>query len=359
MIWQKLFSKPIGKGARRTLKVIAVIAVIYGAFFFYLNRFSFMSSHELKQKMPFKTYCVGRLAVDLPAEAKIKWGLQSVNYIDIKTRPLGGSDQFLMDYHLEQRTKEVASMPNEKRGKGLLGMEDMKNPYGKLFEYYSDEDSDLEIETQALFSAGNRVVSATYRNFLSADDSTARDYPLLAGIPRARAVQLSTSIHSLPISLPAASGGSCIDGVFVSGHAIIREDIEVTAEFADIEFSINTVAMEKEVIKPTEDSMLVRMAKVSAAIFSELEEKRLRSRGRSINGIWKAEEFGSAGKTVGGFAGYSFMLEANQPEAGLATPELTIEMKASRASHSQEEILAIWDTIIDSIRPRPAGIVTQ
>ena len=88
---------------------------------------------------------------------------------------------------------------------------------------------------------------------------------------------------------------------------------------------------------------------------------RLRNRERPVGPIW-AEEILVAG-TQNGKRGYGFKWEAPGKADSLAEPQLNIELEVGESAYktnaqsfaNDEEALALWDAIVDSIRLRPGA----
>jgi len=89
---------------------------------------------------------------------------------------------------------------------------------------------------------------------------------------------------------------------------------------------------------------------------------RLRNRERKVGPIW-AEEILVAG-TQDGKRGYGFKWEAPGKAESLAEPQLNIALEVSESAYKtnaesfkdDEEALALWDALVESIRLRPGAV---
>lgn len=120
-------------------------------------------------------------------------------------------------------------------------------------------------------------------------------------------------------------------------------------------FVVDTVKPD-QTLRKRAGGILVGMLGMAAGLH------RLRNRERKIGPIW-AEEILVAG-TQDGKRGYGFKWEAPGKAESLAEPQLNIALEVSESAYKtnaesfkdDDEALALWDALVESIRLRPGAV---
>ena len=125
----------------------------------------------------------------------------------------------------------------------------------------------------------------------------------------------------------------------------------------DVALSVQAYVVSKvgESLRERAGGVLMGMLGMAAGL------KRLRNRERPVGPIW-AEEILVAG-TQNGKRGYGFKWEAPGKANSLAEPQINVQLEVGESAYeanaesfkTDDEALAVWDTLVESIRLRPGA----
>ena len=333
---------------RLVLAVLVISTAIWAFFHFSQNEFSSMNTEQLKTKVPLQAYCIGRLQFDLPTEGDLMWGSGMVGGIQVNAETMSMTPYF---QQVRTREQELRDQAHGKGGSLLIEATTLSDTIyaGLLLHFWSSNGSKDFADYEGYKYLGEYKLTALA--FESLEDGGK------IGNRRQEVIDALNAIKPLPKDISKLDGACMLAG-FVSGraHASERLDADVVWEskYPALRISIATDARENDLASPDE-SMLKRIDDNSAMI-SQLfpDSSILRKRTRKV-GVWDAEELAVIDKDKDGDESYTFKLKANQPKTGLQYPSISIEMQAAREAYgklSRNELLALWDAIIESIRVR-------
>jgi hypothetical protein len=332
------------------LALAALTLIIAGVVFLYFshNRFSSMNTQELKAKVPLQPYCVGRLLIDMPADGDIIWGDGMVGDIQIN------AERMSMTSYLQQtkeREDELRKQPHEINGSKLISTMRLPDSIleGTLLQFWKHSDKSFVGYEGYKYVEGYRLTALAI-DALEEGDALGKRKPYV--------LEALDVVKPLPKDISKLDG-TCMLGGFVAGRKHGNERLAASlvweSKYPGLRVTIETKALEGQKESPQES--LLKIVDARALIANELfpDSSIIRKRTRHF-GIWKAEELAIVDKDKDGDESYTFKLQADQPEEGLRTPSINIEMKAARESYgklSRDDLLALWDAVIDSIRVRP------
>jgi hypothetical protein len=158
--------------------------------------------------------------------------------------------------------------------------------------------------------------------------------------------------------------GVCFAGGFLKGPATDAESIAmrfVLRDMPDVNFSIETDGNIRE-----STTLLERSAQVEGAL-RDTGGRTIRKGRVDLAGL-RAEEWLTAGMTSLEIQGHSLALEANSKIGSAQAPLVTLDMrngaippgmdwdnKPTKASLTESEVIALWDTVSRTLRVRPNG----
>jgi Tle cognate immunity protein 4 C-terminal domain len=158
--------------------------------------------------------------------------------------------------------------------------------------------------------------------------------------------------------------GICFMGGFLPGTATAQET--VSASFLlhdkhDVGFRVET---DSDI---HESDTLIQRTDMNEAI-NAADGRTIRKGQIQLQGIQQAEEWLSDGLTGAKVRGHYFALEANSKIGSAATPMVSLDMNnggrlpgidgdrhLTQASLTEGEVVALWDAVSRSLRPRPNG----
>jgi hypothetical protein len=160
--------------------------------------------------------------------------------------------------------------------------------------------------------------------------------------------------------------GVCFLGGFLPRKAADGENVSVLFSMigrTDASFTLETNTDLRDLPK---DTLLNRLPEIRSHIKDpNINGRLMRSGTVDVGGI-KAEELLLSGTTPARISGHVFTLEANTATSGAMTPYLVLDMGnggfnsftgsvIKKASLTEGEAIALWDTVSRTLRPRPNG----
>lgn len=293
------------------------------------------------------THAIGRHLVNLPASAKLS---ETYTLNGVKVQPLTIRNRQHFEYIVDMRETELSKTPHRKRKEPMF-IERVKQPAGSVtLTSWVDPASEAAYLFDTYFLIGSKAVK------YSGDVAPDIKQKILDHHGR-----LSQEWRELkPGETPEGVG-------FVAGDVMLvdkrfnLEDWSLSARFAgkpDVNFIMYGFA--RRTVKP---GLRERAGGATGFLAGVLAGKStLRSRAHPVGPI-EADEILMAA-TQNGRRSYGFKWEAPGKASSLAEPYLIVELTdgiqdpeaaGPTSFKDDDEALALWDEIIDSIRLRPGA----
>jgi len=306
---------------------------------------------NLMIERPKVTYPVGRFLIDLPEESEIGWGRQCYNYSGPFIKTFRAPTPELVKEVLEADAKEFR-VPHEEGGTQLVKIVE-GNRGNSWFMFYW--------RSNLIRDIGNTVRMKGYfwkptQGFIFTD-SAKLDPPGLEEAVTFLEGEFQKVCMRSPLEIPTGPG-FCIENAYFQGEPN-QDPIEHIAMHINlpshpdvfVRFSTDTT----NYVNPM--PLLDRMLKLNS--FEELISgiRRIRTRERWV-GPYRGQELVERIREKNRTVGYSFMWEFNGEAKSGTTPNMLLEMMTGQgnppvnSSLSRKEALALWDSMLDSIRFR-------
>lgn len=299
-------------------------------------------------KAGWKTHAIGRHLVDVPGDAKL---LEDWKIAGDPLEPLVIKSDAHFKLIVEQREAELRATPHKKHP--ALFVEKAAHAQGSVTLISWDEPhSEIFYRSDSYYRAGKKAMK--YSGEID---------PERKKIALDRRERYAQEWHELrPGEIPSSIG-------FVAGDMVLadnrfnRESWSLVIRLAgkpDVSLEISSFSVGK--VDP-EQTLRKRAGGIVAGMLGlGLGLVRLRNRERSVGPIW-AEEILVAG-TQNGKRSYGFKWEAPGKANSLAEPQLNVELEVGESAYqtnaqsftNDDEALAVWDAIVDSIRLRPGAV---
>jgi len=293
------------------------------------------------------TRAIGRHLVNLPADAKLS---ETYTYNEDKLEPLPAKNRRHFDSLVELREEELKKALHRKRKEPMF-LERVNHPNGSVtLISWSDPASEVLYLFDTYFLIGSKAVK------YSGDVS-----PILKQEVLIRRVRLSEEWRELkPGEIPEGIGFVAGD-VMLAAKRFNLEDWRLSVKFTGkprVNFVMYGFA--QRIVEP---GLRERAGGATGFLASVLSGKStLRNDARPVGPI-KADEILMAA-TQNGRRNYGFKWEAPGKANSLAEPNLIAELTdgiqepesgGPSSFKDDDEALALWDEIIDSIRLRPGA----
>jgi hypothetical protein len=312
--------------------------------------------------MKMKTVCVGRFLIDLPDEARVSLGGQSIDNFKIEA-----SDETEEAFwaRVAAREAEIRAKPDRLGGnKNLESVTDVKTEtglVGKIFIHSRKVTAGQSSDgfTVEHYHYENVAVEAiVHANGISVDLWTAKYNPDRIG----RMPQLLAKLVTNPGNRIPTEPGYCFDRVYVRDplKADQLEQLIMRAglpSHPDIQFMLIMLAG----TKPDEKGLLARSAESDAArpLAARARISKLRAGPRTIAGL-TGDELNRRFFEENNSIGYSFWWEVNGTEDNVLIPSFSFQMTTGHGNRepvptslSEGAAVTLWDKITNSIRFRP------
>lgn len=352
--------------ARNRLAIVLAGSLFAGlsvAFIIGKARAKIETAHQAKHAVArmtanLKTVCMGRFLVDLPKEARVELDRASVDGFQVAAFPENGQD---FEIRLSKREAQIKAAPDRLGGnKNLELLHDVAiNQFkGKLFVHgrtvtEGTASNGLEIERYRYegiaFDAMVHKKSISVN--LTADDYNVNGFNNLA--------KLVGQIEPRPENEAPTSGGFCADHAFLRDplDAKQHESIMMFAHLPshpDVHFTLILAAG----VKPSKAGLLQRDATAEAqlSMAQRMRLPKLRAGARTIGSLSGDEVIRRVSEENGANV-HSFWWEVEGSESDVLVPHLVFKMNTGNgvngpvpSSLSDGAALALWDTILSSIR---------
>ncbi|WP_273829181.1 MULTISPECIES: T6SS immunity protein Tli4 family protein [Pseudomonas] len=306
------------------------------------------SRNPAMDKAGWITHCFGRFLIDLPPQAEIRagyylWG-DNIEALDDTPAALAA--------RINQRESELKNQQHDSKGSMFLRRLDFGAGASGLLSWSSEVSSEIYLLDTYLVS------QPAWRAYKWAGKaSTDREL---------RAIEISTTLardlrSREPNEIPSESG-FCIDRGYIAGSYFQSERFDIGVTFpeypgAHFEFTSSTGAEEDRLLDRA-SGFLAGAARMVLGI----ETLRKRERGGAV----PADEYLLA-STDKGQRIYTFAWEAQGKDGSITEPNISAALGVLERSpdsssklpappfKSDKEALALWDTIIGSVRLRPVS----
>lgn len=337
-------------------KLVAVALVVLAAFWAYKSyRITYPNQEhtmtELTRSM--HPYCVGRFLVDVPVQAKLGQLSQRISHMgDINVETSVSKAAYLNA--VSKKEAELRAQFHKTERNVLHEVWHPVDRESSVIFYRDDYLNVLDFSILAYLWHDNRLVTFHYGasndKVQEAKDDLVRAFALIQ--PRA-----DDQIPTGP--------GTCVESAFIPGTGYRSESVTwslTIPEYPDlrITFSIDST------VKPETEGLLDRVGRHMKAVdiqFPEHKEIMLRKGARGIGDLSGEElvQILKGDKNDPNDPKDSFL--ANWEFGGIANsmkqPKASIDMNYTIPSDpksprlNQEELLALWDRVVGSLRPRP------
>ncbi|RAW92830.1 MULTISPECIES: T6SS immunity protein Tli4 family protein [unclassified Photorhabdus] len=308
-----------------------------------------------------QTRCIGRYLVDLPANYNNTVEAARVNDNRVETR-------LLYPPAFEQRIQLREDALRQMKTSYPVDMPYLKNIYrlpqgmkGIIFERMEDQSvPDMARVLEAhLYSNGVAI-----KVEMKAEDGSAPRYDKdREKYPNIYTNTVPTKLAELKDLLSRIQGrketeipttaGNCIPHAFIADNKKDKEDIGLLYKanpdnYLNVRMSTNNYIREK-------DSMLERFGVIEAMLS---RGKALRKGARKINGQDTEELLLSGRQPNNDNPRYLFTLRVNEKTGGRRTPVFNLAVvndEETPTAYTQNEIVAFWDAISQTLRVRPGA----
>lgn len=288
---------------------------------------------------------IGRHLVNLPANAKLH---ETYTYNEDKIEPLPIRNRQHFEHIVDAREAELKKAQHDRRGPMFI--ERVKHPNGSVtLVSWSNPASEVPYLFDTYFLIGSKAIK------YSGDVS-----PTLKQEVLGRRVRLSEEWRELKPGETPEGIGFVAGDVMLAAKRFNLEDWSLSARFAgkpEVNFIMYGIARRN--VKPGLPERAGGATGFLAAMLAG--RSTLRSRTHPVGPI-EADEILMAA-TQNGRRSYGFKWEAPGKASSLAEPYLIADLTdgiqdpeaAGPTSFKDDEALALWDEIIDSIRLRPGA----
>lgn len=298
-------------------------------------------------KPGWRTLAIGRHLVDVPVDAALvaQWRFNNKPF-----KSLAIQNEADFKRQIAKRESDLRSAKH--RSKGAMFIERVDSLHGGVMLIaWEDSESEILNSYDAFFRAQDKAVvysggfdpakkQVVLRNFESMQDWRA------------------LTPDQIPSEPGYVAGGMLLvdtDFNYESWSLYIKLANKPDVSLEVRSFVVGNVKPD-QTLRKRAGGILVGMLGMAAGLH------RLRNRERKVGPIW-AEEILVAG-TQDGKRGYGFKWEAPGKADSLTEPQLNIALEVSESAYKtnaesfkdDDEALALWDTLVESIRLRPGAV---
>lgn len=300
-----------------------------------------------------KTHCLGRYLIDLPSDAQVRDSYTFAR-ADVKTHQGISEEQF--EQRVSARETELKNMPHNDEASLFVGRREMAASQISLASWYSP--ASLLMYRYELFSYfPQERVLYTFEGKGNANEralSSAYDYQKT----------LAESVRFRAANEVPAEHGFCIDSGLIQRSRFNRE--EVTANIRLRDYPSVTLTFMSYVTGNPDRELLRRTLTIPPGYEEVAARMQTLRRGNRNLGQVKGQELLVRGDGEGKKA-YEFLWESQGQADSLEYPFLSLQLSTTGESDaegevidapfgSNEEAIALWDTILGSLRLRPGAV---
>jgi Tle cognate immunity protein 4 C-terminal domain/Tle cognate immunity protein 4 N-terminal domain len=301
-----------------------------------------------------KTVCIGRYVLDIPARSRFAIGSQGVDSIKIERLPLSAPNakafvDAMAEYERRQRSPGPSSATRD--------LFEVRRPTesSRIFLFYEDHAAKevglVQIEGRGWLT-GNEY---SFRNDAASEyleGTIAQINRLVSGFMPIRGDELPTQ------------PGLCIDGGFIVGAPFDSENLTAGVELEGFPGVGLSITSETSGRREAGHTLLDRTASAkdfaaSAGAAGGIEELRKaevtidRRKGQEYVAVFRAKGGRSLDAKAEVYGDGTAKLPTFKINLVSARPDQPTEQ--SQKALSDEDVLAIWDAVLKSIRPRPGA----
>jgi hypothetical protein len=308
---------------------------------------------ELTKTM--RPVCFGRLVIEIPSVSKIGgWG-QEVERTKIVSVTPPSLNRKSFDTKISQRENQLKASPHDTDGV-LFKNRIHLTPDSELLVYREDKFDNYQFQLDALFW------QPTFE-YLFHTRTTDKYFDTgIARITRVVKYFIPTPTTDL-LSIPA---GLCIEHGIITGNEFRGESVSIGGfidEYPGLAFSFSTESTDRGPEDPRLIARLDRSFDMGDAMGKEITAatKFLRKGRRTLNG--QAGEEVVAVITIDGETSYEANAEFYGEPNSLDKPNIEVSLndqthddnthKPYNKNLTEKEFLALWDALLNGIRPRP------
>lgn len=306
-----------------------------------------------------KTRCVGRFLIDLPADAQVTMRYGALGGFDISTSNAESEEEFAERLRVEER--EIAGAVKEDGQPSLEASKEITvgTGHGKTFAYNRERTKILG--DNGFFYSENLQFLSMLR-FPGVSVTGKIEWVAPRHIDRLTRI-LGRIRPLADEEIPRESG-------FCLGHVILQDpyehdNVESVVMFAGIPGhpDVNIALSSMSGTSPA-PGLLARHEKAveRAPVFMRLAFSHLRQDVRAINGL-QGEELVLRAREPNFTTGYSFQWEMAGNQDDVHAPRLKLELESGvnpvaggkpvQSTLTEEAMFELWESIVNSIRPRP------
>ncbi|WP_440967631.1 T6SS immunity protein Tli4 family protein [Massilia sp. GER05] len=353
----------IGKRTRYTFIVVAglFVAVLVASKTPPQHQQSRTAQQMMQQT---KTVCVGRLMVDLPADAEVTFTDARVDGVTISVE--AGYDAQKAAAAIAERVSALGGETNELGRPSLEKSEVVDGVNLQATLLYSGREKAVTRMRNGQPVTGDEGI--TVEAFALKDDLLYRFKGQSLASPKYEQVvhDLVKNFASRTAGSMPAEPGFCTENGIIHSTTPPEPDESVTM-FAtlkghpDIAIRLDTAVLDKP-----QESLLARHAKNDTAMEFASSIKYLGKQARTLNGIPGSEVLVRV-KESNGTSAHSFMWESPGKGMDVLAPNITLELETGKgnpgnpvnSSLSDEAALQLWQAISTSLRLRPTSTVNK
>ncbi|MDH5823749.1 T6SS immunity protein Tli4 family protein [Luteimonas sp. RD2P54] len=306
------------------------------------------------------THCVGRFLIDLPATTSTSYAPAHISGVVIKKIPYVSREAF--DASVKERLSQLASESNEYGNPSLERQEEFRGRGSSgIVAYYGRSKPDY------WFEHGVRVEGSEGVNVEAwvAHDTTGYHLygeQLHAERSSDNARSLATRLMHAEVGEVPTEPGFCIERGIITDPPLSGQRENVTFFFEFRQYPDLKGKLTSTMPAQPPESLIRRMSsKEGISAVDQARISTLREGGRSVNGI-AGEEVLESYAEDGGRHTRLFSWEAPGKKGSRDEPTLSLELESEEggnavaSSLSDDDAVALWDAILESIRLRPGAI---
>jgi hypothetical protein len=347
----------------KAIKLLAALAGILGGAWAIGAAWDTYQVLNMTEKM--KTICVGRMLIDLPAEAQVELYGQWIDGFDVDTF---AESQEAFKARVAGREAEIQGKPDRLGGRNNMELareiHTASGLMGKIFVHtrkVSEGTEGYSAETLRHYRYEGVALEAHLHGHGLSIDVSAKEYdPALAdNLPKLVSQLIPNPANRIP-----TDPGFCIDRAYIRDPLSAEQGERITMavklpSHPDIGINFDTIAG----TKPDPRGLLERNAASRARLPALLNMRvtDLRAAPRVIGGL-RGDELAQRVIEDNLSIVYGFHWEMVGTEDSVFIPDLALTMVTGRgegepirSSLSEPAAMALWDRISSSIRVRPAG----
>jgi len=314
---------------------------------------------KMTEKM--KTRCVGRFLIDLPADAQVTMRYGALGGFDISTSNAESEEEFAERLRKEER--EIAGAVNEDGQPSLEASKEITVGAGRGKTFVYNRERTKILGDEGFFFSEN-VQFLSMLRFPGV--SVTGEIEWVAPRYIDRLTRILSRIRPLADEEIPSESGFCL------GHVILQDpyehdNVETVVMFAGIPGhpDVNIALSSMSGTSPAPGLLARHERAVSRfPMFMRLAFSHLREHERTINGLL-GEELVLRAREPNFTTGYSFQWEMAGNQDDVHAPRLKLELESGvnpvsggkpvQSTLTEEAMFELWESIVTSIRARPAA----